>query len=1062
MSEFEEDDENDLFVRQENDFYQSQSLIEAVENERNGTTVEGYTYDGTNLSQAETPSHESKGPTNGLKTTTTTSGNHIITLHETEHESATLRDDIYNSEELFKSVVLSTPLSFQKTIIRDMLADDALLVLGRGLGLHLIAANILHALDVAGTTTAKSIADESTIENGTRQSRSSLVLLIGTNDIENSRISQELWQLSQLADPLTSCHRGLTIVSNETTTLNQREKLYKRGGIFSVRYQALVVDMLSGAIDCSKVTGIVAFDSDRRVDKHYLEWVIRLYRSKNTRGFIKALTENPEGFGTSGTLQPLAAKLKNLSIKRVLLWPRYHIEVTDSLLQTGRGRKRNEIIEIQVEKSEAVRRIQTAIMDSIESCISRIKRTTASIKVISTEEWNLDNALSMKLSRQVRFELRPYWHLLSYDARHAVGDLAVLEQLLDDVLSLDSVAFLQRLIEISKSATKSTRDVSQWLLEDAGSMLFQLAKERVYGKKSKDSTRPAIIEELPKWYHLMNILEEISAEKSNSNPDETGGPVLIMCKEKRTVTQLKAYIDTVGKAKNEPQNDNESIPPGQIYMKERLQFYIDLNKMLLQKRRSCAPRGENLTGVASTGESATNTGNDSTSSNRAPFSRNKRRRVRGGSVVASAAGRSVSPSLSLPEFEETIAEDTPIDADGLDDDIMRLISQDHVEEDKDILHISEVFSRLQVMDSGQLVVIQQYDRFNDDSMLAELRPSYIIMYEPDTSFFRRIEVTRASNPDRQIKAYFMFHKESVEEQRFLSEIRREKDAFTRLIREKANMAIHLETEKDTAARLTNNSTLLRNFSTRIAGGGQLGFNTNKPRVVVDVRELKAPLPAVLDFNNVEVVPMTLTVGDYILSPEICVERKSITDFIQSMKSGRLHEQCTAMCRYYEFPAVLIEFDDLDSFSFNSVGNSGPQPRSMGTADIDRFLSENDSLRTQISLLILQHPKLSLLWSPSPNDSAEIFARLKNERDEPDPALCARIGVSGGGNSIDYNIAAIDTLLAMPGITTNNYALITRKVPNIRTLCSMSEEDISAIIGKEAAAKLYRFFNETVQ
>lgn len=38
-----------------------------------------------------------------------------------------------------------------------------------------------------------------------------------------------------------------------------------------------------------------------------------------------------------------------------------------------------------------------------------------------------------------------------------------------------------------------------------------------------------------------------------------------------------------------------------------------------------------------------------------------------------------------------------------------------------------------------------------------------------------------------------------------------------------------------------------------------------------------------------IVPAMLTVGDYILTPEICVERKSIPDLVSSFNSGRLYD-----------------------------------------------------------------------------------------------------------------------------------------------------------------------------
>lgn len=56
-------------------------------------------------------------------------------------------------------------------------------------------------------------------------------------------------------------------------------------------------------------------------------------------------------------------------------------------------------------------------------------------------------------------------------------------------------------------------------------------------------------------------------------------------------------------------------------------------------------------------------------------------------------------------------------------------------------------------------------------------------------------------------------------------------------------------------------------------------------------------------------------GDYILSPDICVERKSISDLIGSLNSGRLYNQAIAMTRHYSKPMLLIEFDPNKPFCF---------------------------------------------------------------------------------------------------------------------------------------------------
>src|SRR5881398_1406517 len=83
---------------------------------------------------------------------------------------------------------------------------------------------------------------------------------------------------------------------------------------------------------------------------------------------------------------------------------------------------------------------------------------------------------------------------------------------------------------------------------------------------------------------------------------------------------------------------------------------------------------------------------------------------------------------------------------------------------------------------------------------------------------------------------------------------------------------------------------LRTVNTRIAGGGRLAATAEPPRVVVDVREFRSSLPSLLHGNNIMVVPCMLTVGDYVLSPDICVERKSVRDLISSFKDGRLYNQ----------------------------------------------------------------------------------------------------------------------------------------------------------------------------
>ncbi len=60
-------------------------------------------------------------------------------------------------------------------------------------------------------------------------------------------------------------------------------------------------------------------------------------------------------------------------------------------------------------------------------------------------------------------------------------------------------------------------------------------------------------------------------------------------------------------------------------------------------------------------------------------------------------------------------------------------------------------------------------------------------------------------------------------------------------------------------------------------------------IAVDSREFSCLTPLYLREQGFWLVPIQLYVGDYVLSDDICVERKSTNtgDLIESLKSGRL-------------------------------------------------------------------------------------------------------------------------------------------------------------------------------
>ena len=223
----------------------------------------------------------------------------------------------------------------------------------------------------------------------------------------------------------------------------------------------------------------------------------------------------------------------------------------------------------------------------------------------------------------------------------------------------------------------------------------------------------------------------------------------------------------------------------------------------------------------------------------------------------------------------------------------------------------------------------------------------MILYDADSSFVRQLEIYRASQRDEdQFKVYFLMYADSTEEQRvshrrvpslfhfsamtdsplfpanifhfyslslhysislssilsqYLTSLRKEKEAFEYLIKEKSSLVVDADQRRhnllgaDLGASGASTTTTTTAPSSRQAGGRQdvastSGSATPSSKVIVDLREFRSELPSLIHRRGLRVEPVTLEVGDYILTPDICVERKSVSDLIHSLACGRLYNQ----------------------------------------------------------------------------------------------------------------------------------------------------------------------------
>lgn len=235
--------------------------------------------------------------------------------------------------------------------------------------------------------------------------------------------------------------------------------------------------------------------------------------------------------------------------------------------------------------------------------------------------------------------------------------------------------------------------------------------------------------------------------------------------------------------------------------------------------------------------------------------------------------------------------------------------------------------------------------------------------------------------------------------------------------------------------------------TRKAGGQEQ--NGTQSSIVVDMREFRSELPSLIHRRGIDIEPVTLEVGDYILTPELCVERKSVSDLIGSLHSGRLYSQCLAMSRYYRRPVLLIEFDPSKPFS---LAPRGAFFQEMSSSDVS----------SKLTLLTLHFPRLRLLWCPSPHATAELFEELKQNKPQPDAATAMAITADSETlpESDRYNPGPQDFVLKMPGVNAKNCRSLMNQVKNIAELATLSLERLTTILGHSGNAKQLHDFLHT--
>ena len=198
----------------------------------------------------------------------------------------------------------------------------------------------------------------------------------------------------------------------------------------------------------------------------------------------------------------------------------------------------------------------------------------------------------------------------------------------------------------------------------------------------------------------------------------------------------------------------------------------------------------------------------------------------------------------------------------------------------------------------------------------------------------------------------------------------------------------------------------------------------KPKIEIDYREKNSLVVSELIALGLEVEVKELKVADYIVGGT-AIERKTVSDFIASMKNGRLLRQLEEL-RQYESMLLIIEGIDEQELYTDSEEVVGMHPNS-----VRGFL-----------LSILLNYKVPVIFTKNYEDTARFISVLSRKKPKETP-----LNVTKKFLSMKEQTQYI--LEGFPGIGPKTAKKLLKKFKTIKNIINAPEEDLKKEIGKKA-------------
>lgn len=204
-------------------------------------------------------------------------------------------------------------------------------------------------------------------------------------------------------------------------------------------------------------------------------------------------------------------------------------------------------------------------------------------------------------------------------------------------------------------------------------------------------------------------------------------------------------------------------------------------------------------------------------------------------------------------------------------------------------------------------------------------------------------------------------------------------------------------------------------------------------IIVDTREFRSKVVKELFNKDVNIQSLQLRVGDYLIGEKICVERKSVKDFVDSLIDKRLFEQLKSIKSEYESPLLIVEGGD-DIYSVRKV--------------------HPNAIRGVLASILLDF-KIPIFFTKNETDTANLLITLLKRSDKtPRPILKKR-------KKACLSEVQLSIVESLPGLGVKNSKALLKEFKTVKSVFNASVESLRVVsgVGEKTAREIFKVASE---